>query len=213
MSRPSPSPAPQFAALFIAALATVPVGGCGAVHTLRNMGKELGNPYETVHLTDEEKVRLIDSMRGQGSYEGARKRLNNTARIIADRIAAAVPGQTWAVDNDAAGLEIDRAGSSCDTLTGDLALRPSSDVIVFGGTFSDPGFSTAVAIVREEAAKYGAADASSLPNPPGNRDLRVQGNGYGFELGQVKVAALSITGPCFLRQSTIDSPPGQLPRR
>lgn len=176
------------------------------------MGKDLGNPYETVHLSDEEKIHLIDSMRAKGSYEAARDRLNDTARGIANRIAAAVPGQTWVVDNDAAGLEIDRAGLSCDTLTGDLALRPSADVIVFGNTFSDQGFATAAGIVRDEAAKHGATEQSSLFNTAAKRDFSVHGNGYDFSLGQIKVAALSITGACSLRQSVIDSPPGQLPR-
>jgi len=186
--------------------------GCGTVERLRDMGKDLGNPYETVHLSDEEKIHLIDGMRAQGSYEAARDRLDDTARAIATRVAAAVPGQTWAVDNDAGGLEIDRAGLSCDTLTGDLALRPSADVIVFGNTFSEQGFATAAGIVRDEAAKYGATDPSSLFNTAAKRDFSVHGNGYDFSLGQIKVAALSITGACFLRQSVIDSPPGQLPR-
>jgi hypothetical protein len=175
------------------------------------MGKDLGNPYETVHPSDQEKIHLIDSMRAQGSYEAARDRLNDTARGIANRIAAAVPGQTWAVDNDPAGLEIDRAGLSCDTLTGDLALRPSADVIVFGKTFSEEGFAAATAIVRDEAAKFGATEPASVADKPGNRDYRVLGNGYSFDFGQIKVPALSITGTCFLRQSVIDSPPGQLP--
>lgn len=199
-------------ALAFAPLLATMVVGCGAVERARDMGKDLGNPYETVHPSDEEKIHVIDSMRAQGSYEAARDRLNETARGIANRIAAAVPGQTWTVDNDAAGLEIDRAGSSCDTLTGDLALRPSADVIVFGKAFSDQGFAAATGIVRDEAAKFGATDQSSLFNTAAKRDFSVQGNGYDFSLGQIKVAALSITGACFLRQTVIDSPPGQLPK-
>ena len=66
-------------------------------------------------------------------------------------------------------------------------------------------------IVREEAAQYGATDASSLFNEQSKRDYDVQGNGYEFNLGQINVATLTITGDCFLLQTVLDLPPGQLP--
>ncbi|MET2797704.1 hypothetical protein ABXU74_01990, partial [Mycobacterium tuberculosis] len=39
----------------------------------------------------------------------------------------------------------------------------------------------------------------------------VQGNGYEFNLGQIKFATLNITGDCFLLQKVLDLPAGQLP--
>jgi hypothetical protein len=39
----------------------------------------------------------------------------------------------------------------------------------------------------------------------------VQGKGYEFSFGQAKVATLDITGDCFLMQSVVVLPPGQLP--
>ncbi len=48
------------------------------------------NPDKSPHLTGEQKIQLIDSMRNKGSYEAARERLTATARIIADRHRAAV---------------------------------------------------------------------------------------------------------------------------
>ncbi len=46
------------------------------------------NPDKSPHLTGEQKIQLIDSMRNKGSYEAARERLTATARIIADRNGA-----------------------------------------------------------------------------------------------------------------------------
>jgi hypothetical protein len=65
--------------------------------------------------------------------------------------------------------------------------------------------------VRQEAAQYGATDESSLSNEQSRRDYDVQGNGFEFKLGQAKVATLNITGDCFLVQSVVNLPPGQLP--
>lgn len=53
------------------------------------------NPDKLENVTDEQAIQLIDGMRGKGSYEAAWERLNATAREIAERITAAVPGQTW----------------------------------------------------------------------------------------------------------------------
>ncbi|CMR03338.1 putative lipoprotein lprR [Mycobacterium tuberculosis] len=65
--------------------------------------------------------------------------------------------------------------------------------------------------MREEAAKYGATTESSLFNESAKRDYDVQGNGYEFNLGQIKFATLNITGDCFLLQKVLDLPAGQLP--
>lgn len=63
----------------------------------------------------------------------------------------------------------------------------------------------------KKPAKYGATNQSSLFNESAKRDYDVQGNGYDFNLGQMKIATLIITGDCFLRQKVLDLPPGQLP--
>ncbi len=103
-------------------------------------------------------------MRNKGSYEAARERLTATARIIADRVSAAIPGQTWKFTEDPAGRKADREGLSCKELTGDIARRPIADAVIFGTAFSAEDFKVVTNIVREEAAKYGATTESSLFN-------------------------------------------------
>lgn len=171
------------------------------------------NPDTSRRLTDEQKIQLIDSMRNKGSYEAARERLTATARIIADRVSAAIPGQTWKFTEDPAGRKADREGLSCKELTGDIARRPIADAVIFGTAFSAEDFKVVTNIVREEAAKYGATTESSLFNESAKRDYDVQGNGYEFNLGQIKFATLNITGDCFLLQKVLDLPAGQLPPR
>ncbi len=180
---------------------SVLIGGCSLSE----------NPYESTTVTGDEAVELIDSMRPEGSYEEARKRINGAAATIADRIVAAVPGQTWQFSDDPHGLAAKRAGLPCEKLTGDIARRPLSDPVIFGRTFDAQEFGTAGDIVRDEAAKFGATEESSLFDEQSKRDYNLQGNGYEFDLGQINNATLNITGDCYLMQSVIDLPPGQLP--
>ncbi|MED5816101.1 LppA family lipoprotein [Mycolicibacterium sp. 050232] len=177
------------------------IGGCSLTE----------NPHEDKTLKGDEAVKLIDSMRAKGSYEAARQRLTDTAKTIAERIAAAVPGQTWKFNDDPNVQEAWKGGQRCEELAMNIARRPMADSVVFGRLFSTEEFATAHDIVREEAAQYGATDDSSLFNDPAKRDFDVQGNGYKFNIGQMKRATLNITGDCFLMQSVVDSPPGQLP--
>jgi hypothetical protein len=177
------------------------IGGCSMTE----------NPYESKTVKGDDAVQLIDSMRAKGSYEAAQQRLTATAKTIAERITAAVPGQSWKFDDDPSGQHISRQGLPCEKLTGDIARRPLADSVVFGRTFNTAEFATAHVIVRQEAALYGATDESSLFNEQSRRDYDVQGNGFEFKLGQAKVATLNITGDCFLVQSVVNLPPGQLP--
>ncbi|BCI52899.1 hypothetical protein NIIDNTM18_21770 [Mycolicibacterium litorale] len=169
------------------------------------------NPYESKTVKGDEQVQLIDSMRNKGSYEDARQRLTNTARVIADRIVAAVPGQTWQFTQDPNVQNVNANGLPCEQLTGDIAGRPISDSVDFGRPFAADEFSKAADIVRQEAAQYGATEESCLFNEDSKRDFNIQGNGYEFELMQSKAAILDITGDCFLMQSVLDLPAGQLP--
>ncbi|WP_031730492.1 LppA family lipoprotein, partial [Mycobacterium tuberculosis] len=83
----------RIVALTMIGISTALIGGCTMDH----------NPDTSRRLTDEQKIQLIDSMRNKGSYEAARERLTATARIIADRVSAAIPGQTWKFTEDPAG--------------------------------------------------------------------------------------------------------------
>nr|WP_041180578.1 LppA family lipoprotein [Mycobacterium canetti] len=188
-------------ALTMIGISTALIGGCTMNY----------NPDTSPHLTDEQKIQLIDSMRHKGSFEAARERLTTTARIIADRISAAIPGQTWKFNDDSYGQDFYKNGSLCKELSADIARRPMAKPVDFGSTFSAEDFKIAANIVREEAAKYGATTESSLFNESAKRDYDVQGNGYEFNLGQINFATLLITGECLLLQKVLDLPPGQLP--
>lgn len=169
------------------------------------------NPHESTTVHGGEAIELIDGMRAKGSFEDARQRLNDAAKATAERIVAAVPGETWQFTADPNVQQVKQAGLPCEKLTGDIARRPLSDMVEFGRTFDAEEFTTANEIVREEAAKLGATGESSLFNEDSKRDFDVQGNGYEFTLRQSGSAILTITGDCFLMQSVVDLPPGQLP--
>lgn len=177
------------------------IGGCSLTE----------NPYETQTVAGEEAIALIDSMRADGSYEQARAKLNDAAAAIAERIATATPGQTWRFTDDPHVLRVKEAGLPCEKLTGDIARRPLADSVTFGRTFSADEFAAANGIVADEAAKFGATDKTSLFDDQTKRDIAISGNGYEFTLSQIDNAILNITGDCFLMQSVVDLPPGQLP--
>ena len=180
---------------------SVLIGGCSVSE----------NPYESQTVHGDEAVELIDSMRPGGSYEDARRRINDAAATIAERIVGAVPGQTWQFSPDPNVQQVKSDGLPCDKLTGDIARRPLSDMVEFGRPFTSEEFATASDIVRDEAAEFGADGGDSLFNEQSRRDFHVRGGGFEFDLRQGGSAILTITGDCFLMQSVIDSPAGQLP--
>lgn len=187
--------------------------GCSEYQKMRKGVDQLSHPDSGPRpLTDEQKVKLVDSMRAKGSFEAARDRLTGSAQAIAEQISSAVPGQTWKFADDPNEQDAYRNGSLCDNIDPDLARRPRARTVEFGTPFTTDGFTAAVAVVRQEAAKYGATQQSSLFNEPARRDFDVQGDGNEFNLGQAKVATLLITGECFLLQKVLDTPPGRLPK-
>lgn len=198
MRRPTPR-CHRLAAMLLCS--SMLIGGCSLTE----------NPYESKTLKGDEAIKLIDTMRAKGSYEAARQRLNDAAKSIAERIVAAVPNETWQFATDPNVQQVKRAGLPCEKLTGDIARRPLSDMVEFGRTLSAEEFTTASEIVRDEAAKFGAASDSSLFDESSKRDFDVQGNGYEFRLRQGGSAIFTITGDCFLMQSVVDLAPGQLP--
>lgn len=194
------------------ALTVFSVGGCAEYEKLRKGVDELSHPDSRAPtLSDEQKIKLIDGMRAKGSFEAARDRLTSTAQAIAEQISTAVPGQTWKFADDPNEQDAYQNGSLCDKLEPDVARRPRARTVEFGSAFTTDGFTTAISIVRQEAAKYGATQQSSLFNQPTKRDYDVQGDGNEFNLGQIKIATLLITGDCFLLQKVLDTPPGKLP--
>lgn len=88
---------------------SVLIGGCSVSE----------NPYESQTVHGDEAVELIDSMRPDGSYEDARRRINEAAATVAERIVGAVPGQTWQFSPDPNVQQVKSDGLPCDKLTGD----------------------------------------------------------------------------------------------
>lgn len=107
------------------------------------------NPYESMTVNVDEAVKLIDGMRAIGSYEDARQHLTATAGTIANRITAAIPGQTWRFNDDPHRQHIIRDGLPCEKLTGDIARRPIADAVDFGRLFTADEFAVAHDVVRE----------------------------------------------------------------
>lgn len=152
---------------------------------------------------------VIDSLRPKGSFESARTALNGVARSTAERIGAAIPGQPWKVNADSELGRMSYLGAPCDELPGDVALRPAAEPIVFDPAFTADNFPVAVDVIREQAAKLGATQESSLFNDGSKREYQVSGNGYEFRVMQMEVAVFTVSGDCHLLQKVIDLPPEQ----
>lgn len=190
-------------------LAAFSVGGCAELRKdVNDLSHPDGGPPS---LTNEQKIKLIDSMRPKGSFEAAREHLTDTAQSIAEQIIAAAPGQSWKFAEDENERDAYENGSLCDKLDPDIGRRPRAKTVEFAAPFSANDFSVATDVVRRAAAKYGATTQTSLFNDSAKREYDVQGSGYEFNLGQMKLATLLIKGDCFLLQKIIDLPPGQLP--
>jgi Lipoprotein confined to pathogenic Mycobacterium len=188
------------------------ISGCSEYEKLRKGVDELSHPDSgPPSLTNDQKIKFIDSLRTKGSFETARERLTNTAQSIAEQISAAVPGQSWKFADDENERDAYENGSLCDQLDPDISRRPRAKTVEFATPLSADSFTTATDIVRQAAAKYGASNQTSLFNDSAKREYDVQGSGYEFNLGQIKLATLLIKGDCFLLQKVVDMPPGQLP--
>jgi hypothetical protein len=195
-------------------VAVVDISGCGEYEKLRKGVDQLSHPDSgSSQLTDQQKVKLIDSLRSKGSFEATRDRFTDIAKTIAEQISAAVPGgQQWKFDTTSEfGRDAYANGLPCEQLPGDIALRPEAKPIVFNPALTPDGFKAAVNVVRREAAKYGATKETSLFNDSAKREYDVQGNGYEFRILQIDVAVMTITCDCYLLQPVTDLPAGQLP--
>jgi hypothetical protein len=197
------------AAVAAIVLCVAALGGCTTYDRIK---EEIAPMDDQEKFSDERQLKLIAELRGKGSYEDTRVRLTDSARLIAERISAAIPGQTWNFDDDPNVLGAARGGRPCMDVLGNIAKRPEADPILFGRTFAPDELTTAATILREEAARYGATEGSSLFDGAHPIDeYSVRGSGYEFQIMQMKLAGLRITGECLLLQEVLDLPPGQLP--
>lgn len=106
------------------------------------------NPHEASTVEGDDQVKLIDSMRDKGSFEDARQRLTDAAKVIVDRIVAVAPGQTWHFTEDPNVQNVNRQGLPCEKLTADIARRPNADTIGLERPFTPDEFATAADIVH-----------------------------------------------------------------
>lgn len=196
------------AAVAAIVLCVAALGGCTTYDRIK---EEIAPMDDQEKFSDERQLKLIAELRGKGSYEDTRVRLTDSARLIAERISAAIPGQTWNFDDDPNVLGSARGGRPCMDVLGNIAKRPEADPILFGRTFAPEELTTAAAILREEAARYGATEGSSLFDGAPIDEYSVRGSGYEFQIMQMKFATLRISGECLVYQKVLDLPPGQLP--
>ena len=152
-------------------------------------------------MSDDEQrtAELVDSLRDKGSFESARDDLTALAGSVAEKINRAVPGgKQWRFDTTSEFAKTLQHGAVCDGLPGDVALKPDAAPVVFDPPFGSAEFRIAVDVIREEAAKVGATEESSLFNDSARREYFVSGNGYTFRIMQMKVALLTVSGDCRL---------------
>ena len=189
----------------VAALALTVSGasGCSEYQKLRKGVDQLSHPDTGPRpLTDEQKIKLIDSMRGKGSFEAARDRLT----VAPSRLPSRSPPQCPAK------LDIRRRPQRarlvpkrvlCDDLDPDLAVAPEpeplSSVRRSPRIDSLPPLGSSVRKPPNMAPRNRARCSMSR-----KRDYDVQGDGNEFNLGQVKIATCSspAIASCFRKFST-----------
>lgn len=112
------------------------VSACSEYEKPRKGWDDLSHPDNgPPHLTDDQKIKLIESMRAKGSFEAARDRFTTTAQTIAEQISTAISGQTWKFADDSNAQDDYQNGSLCDKLDPYIARRPRARTVEFGRRF------------------------------------------------------------------------------
>jgi hypothetical protein len=191
------------------ALTASTLSGCATYQKAQQMNDGNSSPAQ---LGDQQTIDLIDSLRPKGSFEAAHDNLTAIARAVAEKINQAVPGgKPWTVNTTSQIVTNARNGLPCgNDLSAGTAGKPEADPVQFDA-FTPSEFKIAVNVIRQEAAKLGATEESSLFDDASKREYFVSGNDYRFNIFQINSAIFSISGDCHLLQKVIDLPPGKLP--
>ena len=197
------------------ALAASTMTGCSIYQKATGMSDDPSSQPPAAP-TDQQTIELIDGLRPKGSFEDARDNLTAIARSIAEKVDRAVPGGArWTFNTTSNYARSTRDGLSCtdNPLSADVARKPLADPGEWDPPLTSEGFKIAAGVIRDEAAKLGATQGSSLFDDSAKSEYTVTGNGYEFQLLQMKSALLTVSADCHLLQTVIDKPPGRLPAR
>jgi hypothetical protein len=77
---------------------------------------------------------------------------------------------------------------------------------VFDHPIPDDLWPTAVQIVKDGAARFGATTVSVAMDQPGNKDLTISGSGAEFELVSNLQAALAARSDCLMPETQLPTP-------
>ena len=158
------------------------VFGCGATDS----GPK-GNPGP------QRVAELENGLRSKPSFETARSEYVAALDQMASQVAGLVPGMTWKVDEN-----------SWNGCGGDLVGTRAVQVyyrLAFDRALPDDVWPTAVQIVKDGAARYGATTVSVFVDQPGNKDLAIAGSGAQFHFGTKAGTVLAATSDCRMRDA------------
>jgi hypothetical protein len=159
------------------------VFGCGATDSETH-----GNPGP------ERVEQLENGLRSKPSFEAAQAEYSAAMNLMADKIAALVPGIAWHVDEN--------SWRGCG---GDYVWTRAKQVdylIVFDKAIPDDTWPRALQVVKDGVARFGATNVSVFVNQPGNKDLAISGpGGADFKFGTAKQTIFSATSDCRMRET------------
>jgi hypothetical protein len=134
---------------------------------------------------------LENGLRLKPSFESARAEYVAAMNQMADKIAALVPGMTWTVEDNS-------WGPCGGDYTWTRAVRFFYRV-VFDHAVPDDVWPTAVQVVKDGTARFGATTVSVFVDQPGNKDMGVSGSGAQFHFGTAVHTVFSATSDCRMR--------------
>lgn len=156
--------------------------------------------------------------------------------FTADHLSVSVPGVSSTTRAAIAGMTNEAAALRQEAATVASRAGESTNIatVAWAG-YQPPPSLTSAEVLTDDLAQAGAPKLTSFlqnldtasQNPGQTTALfghsygsltsgialhdDVAGNGYEFNIGQITVATLNITGDCFLLQRVLDLPAGQLP--
>lgn len=141
----------------------------------------------------------MPALQAKPSFEAAQQEYRNALRDMAAQIATLVTGLEWQIKED--------SWRGCG---GPLAGTPGLQAyvyIVFSGPVPDDKWPAALQIVKDGAARLGAADITTLSDQPGDHDVMLGGaDGLEVEFGTKVNTILSAKSDCRLREGDLPAP-------
>jgi hypothetical protein len=138
------------------------------------------------------------ALRERPSFEDAQRQYLAAVTVTANRVAALAPGMTWDLREN--------SWRGCGGAFVDTDGVQAYVYAVFNLPLPEPLWPQALQIVKDEAAKLGAANVQTVVDQPGNHDVMLtSGSGVEIEFGTAKATILSAKSDCRLRQAAPQS--------